>query len=54
MQTTVPDPGLDSDGVRLFFGRLGFPEEESLSLIKRPDISVKETYCRSKRDLLYE
>ena len=52
--------GLDSDGVRLFFGRLGFPEEEIVALmgahtlgrftsllgdmIKRPTRGVKETY----------
>jgi catalase (peroxidase I) len=51
---------LDSDGVRLFFGRLGFPEEEIVALmgahtlgrftsllgdmIKRPTRGVKETY----------
>jgi len=70
VQTTVPDPGLDSDGVRLFFGRLGFPEEEMVALmgahtlgrftsllgdiITRPTSGFKETYYRSKRGLLYE
>ena len=33
MQTTIPDAGLDSDGLRLFFFRLGFSEEEMVALM---------------------
>jgi hypothetical protein len=33
VQTTIPDAGLDSDGVRLYFGRLGFSEEETVALM---------------------
>mmetsp|Transcript_9272 Transcript_9272/g.19563 ORF Transcript_9272/g.19563 Transcript_9272/m.19563 type:complete len:370 (+) Transcript_9272:146-1255(+) len=52
VDTTLPSPGLDSDGLRLYFGALGLSEEEFVSLCGAHDLGRHVTLLNMPKECL--